>query len=107
MIPALWHEKWVLEQLNERPGTQAFPFGQALLSDDARGALKECETVAGAKTPVRWMPDLLVIHTPSVMFVDAKAGEKWKETQNHVIEQDALQAALRWCDTLLTEVWFI
>lgn len=106
MRRAAWHERWVLYQLHAR-GTQAWPFGQALLPDDARAALRRCQTLAGAKAPVRWMPDLLVIRDTTVSFIDAKAGDKWAGTQNHDIEADALQAARNWEQALTADVWFV
>jgi hypothetical protein len=106
MIPALWHERWVLSEL-QRLGWQAAPFGQALLPQHIRDGLRECHTLAGRKTPTRWMPDIIALRPPLLRFIDAKAGDRWRDTGNHDIEQDALQAALRWSDALTADVWFI
>lgn len=104
---AAWHELWVKQELNLITGWQAEPYGQALLSEDMRRALRRCRTLAGRKAPVRWMPDIIAVRSPEVRFIDAKAGQKWEATGNHDIEADALQAALRWSDALSADVWFI
>lgn len=100
------HEQWVLAQLQQR-GWYAEPFGQALFSQELRTRLAACQTIAGRKAPMRWIPDIVAIRDMSVVLVDAKAGTSWRRTNNHAIEQDALVAALGWGHALTVPVWFI
>ena len=104
---AAWHELWVTRELHLTGRWKAAPFGQALLPEDMRKALRRCKTLDGRKTPVRWMPDIIAIRGTEVRFIDAKAGDRWKTTGNHDIEADALQAAVQWSAALSADVWFI
>ena len=79
MRPALWHERWVLSEL-QRLGWQVAPFGQALLPQHIRDGLRKCETLAGRKAPPRWMPDIITLRPPDLRFVDAQAGHTWPRT---------------------------
>ena len=103
---ARWHEQHVLEQIRLR-GSFAEPFGQILFSADLRDRLRACKTLAGRKTPVRWIPDIIVINGGVVSLVDAKAGDTWKATGNHDVEQDALTASLAWGWAMSCSAWFI
>lgn len=103
---ARWHEKHVLEQIRQR-GSFAEPFGQVLFSADLRERLRACRTLAGRKTPIRWIPDIIAINSNVVALVDAKAGDTWQRTGRHDVEQDALVAALGWGSAMSCQVWFI
>lgn len=88
------HEDRVLTELRRR-GWLAEPFGQGQLPEQIRDHLR------AFRTPVRWMPDIIACKTFStglkaVRYVDAKAGDKWKETGNHDIETAALEGAEQW-----------
>lgn len=89
------HEWDVLQALIRRSWDAEF-FGQALLSDRMRSYLKT------VKTGVRWMPDIVAARNINgrniVTFVDAKAGERYKDTGNHDIETAALEAAEKWIE---------
>lgn len=87
------HEGRVLRSLKLR-GWTAEPFGQGQLSEDIRAVLRT------QPTHVRWMPDIIAAKVYSakarVVFIDAIAGEKFRETGNHDIESAALDAAEQW-----------
>lgn len=95
LAEALEHEKNVTKALLAR-GWLAEPFGQAMLSEQMRDHLRR------VKTSVRWMPDIIAAKTlaggEQIIFIDAKAGERHKETGNHDIERDALESAERWIE---------
>jgi hypothetical protein len=86
-------EQKVIAELTLR-GWLAEPFGQGQLSDEMR------EIIRRVNTPVRWMPDIIcakrLTATTSLRFIDAKAGDKWRETGNHDIEAAALDGAEKW-----------
>lgn len=87
------HEDRVRASLLLR-GWAAEPFGQGQLTVDMRNYLRD------VKTSVRWMPDLVAAKRFAartlVIFVDAKAGERYQSTGNHDIEIAALDAAEKW-----------
>jgi hypothetical protein len=95
LASALEHEKNVTKALTER-GWLAEQFGQAMLSEPMRDHLRR------VKTSVRWMPDIIAAKSfpagERIIFVDAKAGEKHKETGNHDVERAALESAERWIE---------
>lgn len=95
MSAARAHEELVMNELSRR-GWVAEPFGQGQLSERMRGALREVDT------PVRWMADIIAAKPyPARMvirFIDAKAGDRWRETGNHDIEQAALDSAENWVE---------
>jgi hypothetical protein len=73
-------------------------FGQGQLTPAMRDHLKRVEP----KTLVRHIPDIIAARRFAsrtlVAFVDAKAGDKWRETGNHDIETDAVTAAEKWVE---------
>lgn len=84
------HEQVVIDALRKREWI-AEPFGQGQLPETVRAALRRI------RTPVRWMPDIIAMKSfptgPQLRFVDAKAGERWRETGNHDLEVAAIDAA--------------
>jgi Holliday junction resolvase len=70
---AVAHERAVLSALRDA-GWQAFAFGQGLLGDAERKMLQTVDT------NIRWCPDILAIKDRVLVSVDAKAGERWKDT---------------------------
>jgi hypothetical protein len=103
---ALHHERWVLSQIRPRVDI-AEPFGQALFSERLREVLKKCQSAPGMPSPVRWIPDIICIQNGRVTLIEAKAGDKWKQTGNHAVEKDSLEAAHRWRLVMSADVWFI
>lgn len=89
------HEQRVTDALLVR-GWLAEPFGQAMLSDTMRDHLRRIPT------SVRWMPDIIAAKSypagERIIFIDAKAGDRHKETGNHDIELAALESAERWIE---------
>ena len=81
------HEQAVLAELAGR-GLSVEPFGQALLSDGLRDALRKTDTL------MRWLPDIAGWRPgkPKPFLVDAKNCITTK-TENHSIEMRALLAA--------------
>ena len=97
-------ERTVLDALGSR-GWITEPFGQGQLSEDVRAKLRQVET------PVRWMPDTIgckkfAARTLTV-FVDAKAGERWRKTNKHDVEQSAAESANRWAEFSNCPVYFV
>lgn len=80
---ALVEREWIAER-----------FGQGQLSEEMRDVIRRVNTAT------RYMPDVIAAKQfpagTRLMFVDAKAGEKWKETGNHDIETAALEGAEKW-----------
>lgn len=89
------HELDVLQALIRRDWHAEF-FGQSLLSERMMSYLRTVQT------GVRWMPDIIAAKLVNgknvIAFVDAKAGERYKETGNHDVETAALEAAERWIE---------
>lgn len=86
-------EQKVVAALVERDW-QAEGFGQGQLSEDMR------EVIRRVNTPVRYMPDIIackrLVTGTRLVFVDAKAGDRWKDTGKHDVETAALDAAEKW-----------
>jgi hypothetical protein len=86
-------------------GWRAERFGQGQLSEEMR------EIIRRVNTPTRYMPDVIAAKQASartrLVFVDAKAGEKWRETGKHDIEAAALDGAELWESYSRCEVFFV
>lgn len=84
---AAQHEKAVAARL-ESAQWNVDPFGQGLLPERQRTALRELDT------PLRWLPDLIASKCgtrPRIILVDAKTG--WRtDTPNYCIEKSAIDA---------------
>lgn len=97
-------EEKVVAALIER-GWRAERFGQGQLSEEMR------EIIRRVNTPTRYMPDVIAAKrfgaTTRLVFVDAKAGEKWRETGRHDIETAALGGAELWEQYSRCEVFFV
>ena len=89
------HELRVLESLIRR-GWHAEWFGQSMLSETMRTYLHSVDTF------VRWMPDIIaaknIAGRNQIVFVDAKGGQRYKETGNHDVETSSVKAATAWID---------
>lgn len=98
------HESAVLDALRRR-GWTAELFGQGQLSEGVRNLLRR------TRSPVRWMPDIVACRQfPSktlVVFVDAKSGERWRDTGNHDIEVAAVNAALAFHEFSECPVYYV
>lgn len=94
----------VVAALVER-GWRAERFGQGQLSEEMREIIKK------VNTKVRYMPDVIAAKDFSaktrLVFVDAKAGDKWQETGNHDIEAAALDGAEKWQQFSECPVYFV
>lgn len=97
-------ERKVKAELDVR-GWLAEPFGQGQLSEQMRDVIKRI------RTPVRYMPDLIAAKrftaTTRVVFVDAKDGDRWRDTGNHDVETAALAAAHKWEDLSECPFYFV
>jgi hypothetical protein len=80
-------------------------FGQGQLSEEMR------EIIRNVSTTVRYMPDIIAARKfrarTLLVFVDAKAGEKYKETGNHNVETAALEGAERWQEYSGCPLYFV
>lgn len=90
------HEANVLTLLR-MAGWDAEPFGQGQLTAGMRTHLRRYTPI----TPIRWMPDIIAgrvtnVGIQQVIYVDAKAGERWRDTGNHDVETAALETATAW-----------
>lgn len=82
------HERAVERRLGgEVAGASVVPFGQAMLPASTRDRLRL------TPSPIRWLPDLLVVTPHRALLVDAKAGRA--DTPNYAIEWAALVAHRR------------
>lgn len=90
---AVAFEDQVVERLRAL-GFVADKFGQGQLPDRQRELLRTVDT------PIRWMADIIAQRKFAAgtlcMFVDAKAGDKYKQTNNHDIETRALNTLIEW-----------
>lgn len=84
------HEALVAEHIRAA-GWTCGPWGQALLTDELRDALRATDC------PARWSPDLLAVHGVRWLFVDAKA-EIRTDTPNFSIELSAFRSHVAWRD---------
>jgi hypothetical protein len=80
-------------------------FGQGQLSEEMRDVIRQVQT------SVRYMPDVIAAKkfkaVNRLMFVDAKAGEKYRETGNHDVETAALEGAEKWQQFSDCPVYFV
>lgn len=87
------HERRVVRELRAR-GWSADEFGQGTFSTGVRSVL------SGTDTPVRWLPDVIAAKRFAarslVVFIDAKASTRHRETGMYAVECAALDAAERW-----------
>lgn len=94
VIAALTERAWLAER-----------FGQGQLSAAMREMLRRVETT------VRYMPDIIGArrfgNTTRVVFVDAKAGDRWRDTGKHDVEAAALVGAELWRDYSGCDVYFV
>lgn len=101
---AVAFEEKVVATLVERQW-RAERFGQGQLSADMRDIIRR------VRTPVRYMPDIIAAKRFTVetriVFVDAKAGDRYKETGNHDIESAALDGAELWQQYSGCETYFV
>jgi hypothetical protein len=67
--------------------------------------------LAGHLTRARWAPDIAARRRFAardvLVFIDAKAGQRWKDTGNHDVELAAADAAEAWADFSQCPVWFV
>lgn len=95
MAAAIAHERQVCDALRVR-GWTAEPFGQGQVSEPLRQQWRKVPTLS------RWMADIIAAKTfPSrtlVVFIDAKAGIRYRNTGNHDIEVSALESAEKWIE---------
>ena len=95
----LSHERAVADKIRSL-GYAVEQFGQGLLKQNVREALKETESL------IRWLPDLavLVVESKLVVLVDAKGCIKGNQnTPNHSLEMRALMAA----NITSLPVWYV
>lgn len=86
-------------------GWRAELFGQGQLTDEMRDA------ICRVNTPVRWMPDVITAKRfparTRLVFIDAKAGETWRKTGRHDVEDGALIGAESWSTYADCETYFV
>jgi hypothetical protein len=101
---ALVFERQVLDALLRR-GWSAEPFGQGQMSNAIH------DLIRGIPTHARWMPDIIAAKKfaarTMLIFVDAKSGERWRETGRHDIETAAVEAADAWADYSQSPTYFV
>jgi hypothetical protein len=102
-------EQDVIDRL-ARTGWIAFPFGQALLSKQARDLLKDYEDGSLRPCLIRWMPDVITFRAlPTgrvwMALIDAKACGG--ETDNYSVEMSAAETMEIFSDSLFTPSFFV
>jgi hypothetical protein len=106
--PAVEFEQSVLARFNVS-GWIAEPFGQALLPENARDALRHFEDLSGRPTLVRWMPDILAWRecnhrVTHLALIDAKVGQV---SDNHAVEIAAADAMDVYVERLYIPAFFV
>jgi hypothetical protein len=82
------HEDRVREQLEKR-GWTVSPYGQRILAEEIRRALKRTES------PARWDPDFVVACGSTIRYVDAKGSLRGMNADLNFISRRALEAHRR------------
>ena len=98
------HEQAVIDRLN-REGWLAERFGQALLTEACRNAMKSWSDCALRPTLMRWLPDILACSPMKLFLVDAKCGRT--DTPNYDIESASVEAHQAIVDHLYTPVVYV
>lgn len=79
------HETRVRRELESR-GWTVDPYGQGVLSDNAKQALQRTES------PMRWDPDMIATRGLTVCLIDAKGSTKGDDAHTYWISRKALAA---------------
>lgn len=99
LADAMRHEDAVIEALKSRDFL-ADRFGQGQLPEHQRDHLRLYRDQGKYPTPVRWMPDIIAskkfANRSIVIFVDAKAGNRYEQTGRHDLEIAAIESAMGW-----------
>jgi hypothetical protein len=99
-------ETTVLSGLRDN-GWNAEPFGQALLPDSIRDALKRYINLDGSPTLLRWLPDVIASKQfawfQMIVLLDVKADSG----QRFAIELKALETCEALQEHLLIPCWFV
>jgi hypothetical protein len=86
-------------------GWRAERFGQGQLSVEMRDVIRRVTTA------VRYMPDIIAAKrfaaATRLVFIDAKAGEKYRRTGKHDVEAAALDGAEKWQEYSQCPVYFV
>lgn len=82
------HEDRVRWEL-ERRGWTVAPYGQGILPEQIRRALKQTDS------PMRWDPDMVAANGSTVCLIDAKASMRGDDAWTYTISRKAVRAHLR------------
>lgn len=109
MQPAAHFELEVIKRL-QLDGWQAFPFGQAQLTEECRRRLSRFEDGSRRPSLIRWMPDIITFRDlPSgramVALIDAKVCGS--NTPNYSVEMSAVETSEIYTDKLYTPTFFV
>jgi hypothetical protein len=97
--------EWVVRQALEARGWHTEEFGQAMLSDDARAALRDRRDEYGQPTLLRWLPDIIAYNGLRVCLVDAK-GDRGG-TPNFAIEVSAVDTGIVITEQMHTPLYYV
>lgn len=98
-------EQRVIDGLHRRDWL-AYPFGQEQIPEDGREVLKAYLDEARRPSMLRWMPDILAVHSGPpvrVVLIDAKGGNG----QRYAIETRSVEVAEMFVARLHTPVFFV
>lgn len=94
------HERRVREEL-ERRGWTVNPYGQGVLSEEIRRALKTTDS------PMRWDPDLVAACGSSICLVDAKTAMRGEAAHHYSISRKAVQAHVQMWARLDIPIYYV
>ena len=108
MASAKVFESDLIDRLNSM-GWRAWPFGQGLLPEECRNALKRFRDDQGNPSLIRWMPDILAVktigHGSSVALIDAKKSNA--DYSSYTIEIKAVETMEIYAKHLFTPTFFV
>jgi hypothetical protein len=94
------HEARVHNEL-ERRGWTVAPYGQGVLPEPIRRALKATDSA------MRWDPDLVAALGTSVCLIDAKSAMRGEEAHRYTISRKALRAHLQMWALLDLPIYYV
>lgn len=94
------HERRVKEEL-ERRGWTVDPYGQGVLSEATRRALKTTDS------RMRWDPDMIATQGSTIRLIDAKGAMRGEDAWTYTLSRKALRAHLRMWTELDLPIYYV
>lgn len=84
-----------------RRGWSVSPSGQGCFTDQI------CAALHLSDSPVRWIPDLIASHGPTVCWIDCKASLSGGRSRRHAVEQRAVKVHLQLFALLELPIFYV